>query len=197
MSDGFIYWYRTDWEPADAQVLLQSLGARELSLSNPATGRITRITNGPDSWGEQVPVDRESLANAAGLTGIEEVNFQLWANSDADVYTRFRRLRGDVVVAEFGLDGLRVDEREQAVRTIVGAIRSELGRSIGFVIDRLGVAEDVDWDSVVTKGAAQLTAWPDTLAVRPEVAARLPELAGVEGREESPLLVFGRTALLA
>lgn len=197
MSDGFIYWYRTGWEPADAQVLLQSLGAGELSLSNPATGRITRITNGPDSWGEQVPVDRDSLVNDAGLTDIEEVNFQLWVNSYADVFTRLRRLRGDVVVAEFGLGGLRVDEREQAVRTIVGAIRSELVRSIGFVIDRLGVAEDVDWDSVVIKGAAQLTAWPDTLAVRPEVTARLPELAGVECREEPPLVVFGRTALLA
>lgn len=192
MSDGFIYWYRTGWEPADAQVLLQTLEAGGLSLGNPVTGRITAITNGPDSWGEQIPVHRFSLAHSAGLTDVEEFNFQLWVNGDADVFTRLRRLRGDIVVAEFGLDGLRVDEREQAVRTIVSAIRSELVRSIGFVVDRLGVAEEVDWDSAVTTGTAQLHAWPDTLAVRPEVTAGLPELGGVERWEEPPLVVFGR-----
>lgn len=197
MSDGFIYWYRADWEPADAEALVQSLEAGGLSLHNPATGLITALANDPESWGEQVVVSREALTHAAGLSSTNEVSFQFWLDKDTDVYARFRRLHGATAVIEFGLDGLLADEQEYVVHCIATQIHNDLERSLAFVIDRLGATEEVDWDAVVTLGAAKLDGWPDTLALRSEAVARIPELVGAERREEPPLLVFGRPAFSA
>lgn len=195
MSDGYFYWYRTGWVPGDAAELMRSLETSGLSLHNPANGLITALSSGPDSWGEQVPVSREALTHSAELDSIDQVSFQFWLNQDTDVYARIRRLHEAIVVIEFGLDGHTVEEREHVVQSVCTQVYNNLNRSLAFVIDRLGAAEEVDWDTVVTLGAAKLDGWPDTFGLRPEAAARIPELAGVEHRVQPPLLVFGHPTL--
>ncbi|WP_158692751.1 hypothetical protein [Streptomyces roseochromogenus] len=191
MSDGFFHWYRSGWVPADAERVVQDLDAQGLRLNNPTTGRITQITSGPESWGEQVPVSRDQLMSNAALTNAGEVNFQLWLSGDTDIFTRIRRLNGGVTVFEFGLDGLSLEEQEHAIRAISRQICADLTRCIGFVLDRQGVTEDVDWDDVIMHGANHLDSWPDTLAVRPDISIRHPQLAAAKRMEMPPLILVG------
>ncbi|MFF9405773.1 hypothetical protein ACF1B0_09575 [Streptomyces anandii] len=192
MSDGFFHWYRSGWVPADVERLVRDLEAQDLRLSNPATGLITQIASGPESWGEQVPVSRDQFLSDAALTDDGEINFQLWLSGDTDVFTRLRRLGCGVVVVEFGLDGLSLQEQAHVVRAVSRVIHADLTRCIGFVLDRQGATEDVDWDDVVLSGASHLDSWPDALAVRPEILLRHPQLAAAQGTEMPPLILVGR-----
>ena len=191
MSDGFFNWYRTGWNPADAERLVHDLDAQGLRIDNPTTGLITQITSGPESWGEQEPVSRAQLVSNAGLSSAGEVNFQLWLSGDTDVFTRVRRLQGGAAVVEFSLDGLTLEEQECAIRAVSREIRAHPTRCIGFVLDRQGATEEVDWDGIIMSGADHLDSWPDTLAVRADVALRHPQLAAATGVEEPPLVLFG------
>ncbi len=192
MSDGFYYWYRVAHRGVSAERLVETLEANGVVLANPITGVVTTITNGPESWGEQVPVGRAQLLDSLALHSAAEVNFQLWLNGETDIFTRFRSLGGEITVAEFGLDGMTAAEVETAIFAVSQAVEADRGGTIGLVVDRRGVTEDVDWDGLMTGAATPLYSWPELLAVRPEVAARHPQLAQAQGETEPPLVVFGR-----
>ena len=49
------------------------------------------ITNGPESWGEQVFVTEGALLKSAVELSGGELNFQLWITGGLDVFTRIRR----------------------------------------------------------------------------------------------------------
>ncbi|MDX3231063.1 hypothetical protein [Streptomyces sp. ME19-01-6] len=192
MSDGFFYWYRQGWGgAADARKIIGALEASGLQLGNPSTGMITFVTSGPDSWGEQVPTTRDMLIESSALLAAGEVNFQLWLDGESDVFTRIRALEGGAAL-EFGLDGLTAPEQERVIRAVMRALCGERDRCVGFVVDRRGVTEEADWDSIVLRGASLQHSWPDALGVRPEIAAAHVQLGQAEGRVEPPLVVFGQ-----
>ena len=191
MKDGFFHSYHLGWSRLDAESLLGDLGAAGLRLDHPATGRITLVSPGSEPPATQARVTWEQLVTVAGLQRLDEIGFLLWVRSGAEVYARIRRTRGGVVALEFGLHGLSQDDQELAVR----AIREAIGRAsvlcIGFVVDREGASEATDWDGVIVNGTTLFDSWPDTLAVRHEVAAMQPQLSGVASFEQSPWMLFG------
>ncbi|MER5444870.1 hypothetical protein ABT052_00050 [Streptomyces sp. NPDC002766] len=190
MTDGFFFWYRQAWGQGAPASLFHSLERSGIRLANPATGRVTAITNGPDSWGDQVPVSPQQLAQAAELATDPEVNFQMWLDAQTDVFVRVRRLDGSAAAIEFGLDGLGAAQ-ESVIRAIAQAIRQTWNDCLGLVVDRSGDTEETDWDAVVLQGEPDIVRMPDTLAVRPETAARIAQLAGAGGRSVPPLVVYG------
>jgi len=192
MSDGFIYWYRQGWGASHAQQIIEALEGAGFLLGNPGNDLITLITNGPDSWGEQMPVARQELIESARLVASDEVNFQLWLNADIDVFTRIRRGKSGSAVLEFGLDGLTVAERERAIGAVARVLRDDLDHCVGFIVDRRGVTEEEDWDAVVWRRAPLTCGWPDSLGVRSENVAAHIQLAQAEGYPEPPLTFFGQ-----
>lgn len=194
MSDGFYYWYRAARRAVSVERLVETLEGNGVVLANPSTGAITAITNGPESWGEQVPVERSELFASLALHSAREVNFQLWLDGDTDVFTRFRSLGDEATVVEFGLDGMTAAERETVIFAVSQAVEADRKDTIGLVVDRRGVTEDVDWDALVLGAATLLENWPDLLGVRPEVAARHPQLARLRGQAKHPLVVFSTGA---
>ncbi|WP_051839007.1 hypothetical protein [Streptomyces sp. NRRL F-5126] len=195
MSDGFFLWYRTTWSTQEAAGLLTTLEACGLRTANPATGRVSLITSGPDSYGEQVFTTRDELLRRMADTATDdagEANFQLWADADADVFARVRRPAGGVTSLEFGLDGLDTDQLEHTVAALVRALDAQRDSALGFVIDRLGVSEDVDWDAVLTGGAGRAHPLPDTLGLHRAYVPLYPEVATPEAKpvEYGDLLVF-------
>ncbi|MDW6059736.1 hypothetical protein SAZ11_19225 [Streptomyces sp. FXJ1.4098] len=191
MSDGFVYFYRRQWGATHAGEVIGALEGGGLQLGNPRTGLITLIESGPESWGEQVPATRELLIESAGLLAAGEVNFQFWLNGESDVFTRIRPLKGGAVL-EFGLDGLTAPEQKHVIGAVVRSLCGDRDRCVGFVVDRRGATEEADWDSIVLRGAPLQHGWPDTLGVRPEIAATHVQLAQAEGRVEPPLVIFGQ-----
>jgi len=191
MSDGFFYSYHLGWSRPDAESLFDDLEAAGLRLRHPVTRRVTLLGPGPDPWGTLSWVTREQLVLLAGLQRIDSVDFLLWTNAGTDVPARVRKTRDGVVALEFGLGQLRRDEQELAAR----AIREAIGRAsvlcIGFVVDREGASAATDWGGVVVNGTSFFDSWPDTLAVRQEIAAMQPQLFGVASYDQSPWRLFG------
>ncbi|MCX4789034.1 MULTISPECIES: hypothetical protein [unclassified Streptomyces] len=191
MSNGFFYSYHLGWSRPDAESLFGDLDAAGLRLSHPVTRRVTLLCPEPDPRGTLSWVTREQLVLLAGLQRIDTVDFLLWTNSGTDVPARVRRMRDGVVALEFGFGRLTRDEQEMAAR----AIREAIGRAsvlcIGFVVDREGASAATDWSDVVINGTTFFDSWPDTLAVRHEIAATQPQLSGVASYDQSPWMLFG------
>ncbi|MEV8453956.1 hypothetical protein AB0467_17395 [Streptomyces sp. NPDC052095] len=191
MSDGFFYSYHLGWSRPDSECLFGDLDAAGLRLGHPVTRRVTLLGPGPGPRGIPSWVTREQLVLLAGLQRLDSVDFLLWVDSGAGVPGRVRRMRDGVVALEFGFGGLTRDEQEVAAR----AIREAIGRAsvlcIGFVVDREGASVATDWSGVVINGTTYFDSWPDTLAVRHEIAATQPQLAGVASYDQSPWMLFG------
>ncbi|MFG3525963.1 hypothetical protein ACGF8B_04410 [Streptomyces sp. NPDC047917] len=191
MSDGFFYSYHLGWSRPDSESLFNDLDAAGLRLSHPVTRRVTLLGPGPGPHGTPSWVTREQLVLLAGLQRLDSVDFVLWMNSGTEVPARVRRMRDGVVALEFGFGRLTRDEQEAAAR----AIREAIGRAsvlcIGFVVDREGASVATDWSGVVVSGTTFFDSWPDTLAVRHEIAAMQPQLAGVASYDQSPWMLFG------
>ncbi|MFD7746434.1 hypothetical protein ACFV2V_15285 [Streptomyces sp. NPDC059698] len=195
MGAGFFYSYHLGWSRPDARTLLGDLEAEGLRPVHPATGRTVLVSLDSASLGARSPITREQLLSLAGLQRLDEVGFRLWADAGPDLLVRIRRARGGVVAVEFSVGELPGPEREHAV----SAIRRTVGRAsvlcIGFVVDRTGATAATDWDGVVIEGAAPLDAWPDTVAVRDDTAARHPQLAVTDAVDMAPWKVFGNEVL--
>ncbi|WP_405716263.1 MULTISPECIES: hypothetical protein [unclassified Streptomyces] len=191
MSDGFFYSYHLGWSRPDSESLFNDLDAAGLRLSHPVTRRVTLLGPGPGPHGIPSWVTREQLVLLAGLQRLDSVDFVLWMNSGTEVPARIRRMGDGVVALEFGFGRLSRDEQEVAAR----AIREAIGRAsvlcIGFVVDREGASVATDWSGVVINGTTCFDSWPDTLAVRHEIAATQPQLAGVASFDQSPWMLFG------
>lgn len=175
MGDGFFFWYRDDWKADDADRVIRRLDGRGLKMRNPDTGNISLITNGPESWGEQIFVTEDELLKSAIALSGGETNFQLWFSGDVDVFTRIRRVSPDSVVLEFDIDALDFEDMEDVISAFIRpAIMDDATR--GFVADRFGRSEEVDWDAVMGGDAAPLAGLPDILGIRERDLGRHPEL---------------------
>lgn len=194
MNDGFFSWYRTGWGMDAAGRLLSTAVSAGLHVVNPGNQRVSLITNGPDSWGEQVFVTEHALLEHAALSAGTEVNFQLWLNSECDVFTRVRRLDGeDVVALEFGLDGMTGEEQEHTVAVLTRMLRGDFADCFGFVVDRRGVSEELDWDGVFSGEAVHVAPLPDTFGLLAKHLATHPELDPDQAVRNGDLAVFGRS----
>ncbi|MGV9698147.1 hypothetical protein ACWDTR_20615 [Streptomyces sp. NPDC003470] len=194
MSDGFYYWYTGPQDRGGVERVLHVLETHGAHLAHPVSQVVTTLTNGPDSWGEQLPVERAELIGLLTLTDRAEVNFQLWLNEQTDMFTRFRRLSDGGLVVEFGLDGMWRTEQEVAVQAVSRVIDADRDGTWGVVLDRRGITEETDWDGVMLGRPVEVADWPDVLGVRPEVAARHPLLRKAQGVSRPPLVFFGEGA---
>ncbi|MFG3101577.1 hypothetical protein ACGFZL_13795 [Streptomyces sp. NPDC048182] len=190
MSDGFCFWYADRLEREGVERFLRSLATDGVHLAHPASRIVTVLTDGPESWGEQVAVERAELVRLLTLNSGSEVTFQLWLDEHTDMVTRFRPSADGELVVEFGLDGMRFEEQETAVRAITHVVHMDLVATRGVVVDRRGVTEDTDWDGVMRGAPVEIAVWPDVLAVRPEVAAGHPRLRSRQGVRQTPLVFF-------
>ncbi|MFF1924039.1 hypothetical protein ACFVW8_26130 [Streptomyces sp. NPDC058221] len=191
MRDGFFYSYHLGWNRPDAESLLGDLEAAGVRPAHPVTRRITLISPGAEPPGTQSWVTRDQLVLLAGLQRLDQVDFLLWTSDGAEIPTRIRRTDDGTVTLQFALGGLSREEQE----TVVRAIREAIGRAsvlcIGFVLDREGASAATDWRGFIVNGDVYFDCWPDTLAVRREVAAVQPQLSGVSSFEQSPWVVYG------
>jgi hypothetical protein len=193
MSDGFFSWYRDVWDGGEAARILKTLDRAGLHLTNSATGLVSLMTNGPDSWGEQVFVSQGQLIEAVGALVDGEVNFQLWISDEADVFTRARRLTGPRVVLEFYLDGLTIAEESEAAGALLRTLDTHRNGCVGFVLDRRGRTEEVDWDDWMAGNPVLVPVRPDKIGLRSEFQGRHPELSMVASVKRGNLVVFDRT----
>ncbi|HEX4221758.1 MAG TPA: hypothetical protein VHZ97_05315 [Pseudonocardiaceae bacterium] len=148
MSDGFLFWYESDWTPQRARERVGRLDAAGLSLAYPGTGRITAIS--PE--GEQTPVDRPTLLRRAAVDAAAAFSFQYWLDVDIDVFCTVERLAPDLVVQRLYLDGLTMRQTLLVIRIVQEEVRAAAGSTRGLIVDRTGGSVDKDWDAVIAIG---------------------------------------------
>jgi hypothetical protein len=130
-----------------------------VGLTNPETGVITTLSVEEGAEGTQMPVDIDALSQAV----VAGVTFQFWLSKDADVICEVRHL--DAAIAwTFSLTGLRPDEVGTVTEWLLGAVAAAEGTA-GLVLDRAGRGEDFDWDSLITAGPANPSAYPADLVL--------------------------------
>ncbi|MGW2593267.1 hypothetical protein ACWCXC_23775 [Streptomyces sp. NPDC001515] len=191
MSDGFFSSYHLGWSRPDAESLLGDLESAGVRPDHPVTRRISLVGTGTRHTATQSWVTRDQLVLLAGLQRLDRVDFLLWLRTGAGIPTRVHRTDTGTVALCFSLSRLSRDEGE----TVVRAAREAVGRAsvlcVGFVVDREGASAATDWQGFIEKGTVYFDHWPDTLAVRPEVAAVQPQLTGVGSYPQSPWVVYG------
>ena len=193
MGDGFFFWYREDWKTGDADRIIRYLDGRGLRIRNSDTGNISLITNGPESWGEQVFVTEDALLKSATELSGGELNFQLWIAGTLDVFTRIRRAAADLVVLEFDINALDSGDLENAISAFIRpAVVDEA--TIGFMVDRSGKSEETDWDALMAGAPLPLGSLPDILGIRERDLGRHPELSRFACERAEEICVFDFTA---
>ncbi|QUQ69887.1 hypothetical protein [Kutzneria sp. CA-103260] len=171
---GFIHWYENGWSAARADRTVARIESLGLTLSDPQQ-------------------QRAGLLQRLALTDCAAVDVEYWLDEETALYCRFRRVGEDVVAQEFDLDGLSTVEQQQLVAGIVELFSEDAANTVGFVVDRSGSSQDVEWDDVVLGLPRIVTVRPDTLALPAELVDRLhPELTRLTGRPLGALMLFDR-----
>lgn len=176
---GFIHWYENGWSAARAGRTVARVESLGLTLSDPGTERSALLT-------------RLSLIEATSI------DLEYWLDEETALYCRFRRVSQEVVAQEFDLDGLSAVEQHQLVRGIAELFGEDSTNTVGFVVDRSGCSQDVEWDEVVLGHPKIVTVRPDVLALPTAVIDTLhPELHRLTGRPLGALTVYDRVNVLA
>ena len=171
---GFIHWYENGWSAARADRTVARIESLGLTLSDPQQ-------------------QRADLLDRLALTDCAAVDAEYWLDEETALYCRFRRVSEDVVAQEFDLEGLSTVEQHQLVAGIVELFNEDAANTVGFVVDRSGNSQDVEWDDVVLGQPRIVTVRPDTLALPAELVDRLhPELNRLTGRPLGALMLFDR-----
>lgn len=176
---GFIHWYENGWSTARADRTVARIESLGLALPDPQT-------------------QRAGLLERLALTESAAVDVEYWLDAETALYCRFRRVSEEVVAQEFDLDGLSTVEQHQLVTGIIELFNEDATNTVGFVVDRSGGSQDVEWDDVVLGHPKIVTVRPDVLALPAELVDRLhPELNRLTGRPAGPLMVFDRVSAAA
>jgi hypothetical protein len=171
---GFIHWYENGWSAGRADRTVARIESLGLTLSDPEA-------------------ERAGLLERLALTDTNAVDIEYWLDEETALYCRFRRVGPDLVAQEFDLDGLSTVEQNQLVTGIVELFGEDAGNTVGFVVDRSGCSQDVEWDDVVLGHPKIVTVRPDVLALPAELVDRLhPELNRLTGRPLGGLTLFDR-----
>lgn len=187
--DGFFYWYISTWNQSTAEEIVGQLDCRGLSIKHQHSGLCSMLTNGPESWGEQFFVTRQQLFGAIARPDETGVEFQFWLDRDTDVITQVAVL-DRIVVLRFGLDGLTEDQLDRATSALTQVTLQHNGTCEGFVLDKLGLTEDEDWDNIVLGANVPVSAGPDMLGLRKDRVAAHPEIFLHTPERYGNILVF-------
>ena len=182
MTVGDVAIYRRNWTPEQVLRRVDSLAAAGLELGHQRSGRITALSGEWETMGCQVEMTRESLLAAMAGLGDKQFAFQYWVadDEDADVTCTLQRIGDEVVMEDFGLDGLGGETwkagQDKVIRLLLKEFLATGPDAVGLVVDRWGTSFETPISESVTGAAIPFLAVPELLVLRPEIAQQHPEL---------------------
>lgn len=145
MAERLAYLYELDTKKEYLFNLLHDLAHAGISLARPHGDQVFRI----DSTGNQLQSSGSELQQQ--LSDERSTRFLMWMGEAQDIYCRIRAF-SDVIVADFGLEGCDLAEIRRISSTIRRRFFDGQTRSIGMVVDPVGISEDYDWDHFFLEG---------------------------------------------
>lgn len=187
MADRFAYLYKKLLKVPDFQRQFDIFTQNGIELINPSTDSITSISE----YGEQLVVTAAWLSSQ--VTAKQTVSWQWWLDGSTDIYCRSRVI-GDVLVEEYGLDGLgeRIEWVDLVLlRWFLVSIKDRT--ALGVVIDNEGATEDFDWDRFFLQDGGLGAEFPTLLGLRSEEKHRIGTIpARVSTRSVEEFVLFSR-----
>ncbi|MEU4209248.1 hypothetical protein AB0F13_04435 [Streptomyces sp. NPDC026206] len=193
MSDAFIRWYR---ESATTPVLAEQVelfAKHGIQLRHPALGAVMAI----DVEGNNVPLEREELDRLLGLR-ISSITMNWWFSENVNVVDEYSYEPLGCEIQTFWLDGLTGEEAQRVETALTEAATRFPTPTRALVIDRRGISDPDDWDSIILYEGQMVPEFPDRVIVQGQVASRFlqasPELLREEGGSGLSLLTSRRLA---
>ena len=132
--------------------LVSDIESAGITLANPDSGRITRLTadglplapTNPDS-GNQISSSQAELASL--VNSGHDVPFQWWLDSGRDIFCSIHRISAETLAELYDLGGLSTEEVVRLFEALLAHFLTgvESGSSQGLIFDPKGVNEDFDW----------------------------------------------------
>ncbi|MEU6705438.1 hypothetical protein [Streptomyces wuyuanensis] len=177
MSDGYIRWYR---ESAAEPVFAEQVEVFEtygLGLVHPVKGAAVVL----DVEGDDVLMDPDELGRLLGLR-IASLTVSWWFSADVDVVDQYEFRPLGCEIQTLWLDGLTKEHADTVEAAVVAAATALPVPNRAVIVDREGVSDPGDWDSLLLYDGEGLPVVVDRLLVCDPLSGRLlkssPELRG-------------------
>ncbi|MGW8329249.1 hypothetical protein ACWGLE_15230 [Streptomyces sp. NPDC055897] len=168
MADGFIRWYRESAATPvfDEQVAL--FEARGLALVHPAGGQAVVL----NVEGDGIPIRQEDLGRLLALR-IASITMNWWFTADTNVVGEYSYEPLGCEIQTLWLDGVSADEARRVEAAVVTFAMRLPVPTRAVIVDRDGVSDPDDWDSLVLYDGADVGRFPDSVLAQAQIAEKI------------------------
>ncbi|MFE7479257.1 hypothetical protein [Streptomyces sp. NPDC057552] len=191
MADGFIQWYREDVTDAVFAEQVQIFSEFGIKLIHPVKNAALVI----DVEGDDVPMSQEELGGLIGRR-FATLTFNWWLTADINVVDTYDAVPVGRETQTLWLDGLCPDQAQRVESAVIAAATRLPVPTRAVIVDRCGVSDPEDWDSIALYDGTHVPAAPDRV-LAPEPIAELirraaPGLAKEDTGGGGPILLGPR-----
>ncbi|HWU05442.1 MAG TPA: hypothetical protein VN520_03400 [Streptomyces sp.] len=181
MADAFIRWYR---EMAAVSVLDEQVKVFKehgIALTHPVMGAAMVL----NVEGDAVPMRQEELSRILGLR-IAPLTINWWFSADINVTDAYTYEPLGCEIQTFFLDGLHSEEMEHVESAVIAASVALDVPTRAVIVDRRGVSDPDDWDSLTLYDGEPAPRFPDSVCAQEQIAEKIlqnsPGLQKKKGR---------------
>ncbi len=157
MRRGWVYLYESPPAPIRFEELVDQLRHNGISLADPGTGRVIRLS----TTGEQILSSREDIIGE--LANATEVSFNLYFAPSDNVFCSIRKLNDETLREGYSLDGKTEEESQHIIENLTRLFckRAENGAAFGFVVDKYAeLHREFHWDDFFLWDTNSPPEWP-------------------------------------
>ncbi|MER6049071.1 hypothetical protein ABT168_16725 [Streptomyces sp. NPDC001793] len=180
MADGFIRWYRESAATSVFAEQVELFQEHGIALSHPARGAAVVL----DVEGEGVPMRQEELGRLLGHR-IASITMNWWFSANINVIDEFAYEPLGCEIQTFWLQGLAPDEMRHVESAVVAAATRLPVPTRAVIVDRRGVSDPEDWDSMVLYDGDRAPRFPDGVLTQGHIAEKLVRTSPGLTREEA------------
>ena len=167
MRHGWAYIYGVPPASSRFDELVDHFARDGITLRNPATGEVTRVS----PVGDAIPSSREDIRQESAATKVVRFNFYV-ASSD-NIFCSIEKIKPTIVREAFDLSAKNEEESFRIIRSLAQLFlkRAEKGLAFGFVADRYAeLHQRFHWDDFLLGGSANRRNGP-SFGVAPKIFA--------------------------
>ncbi|MEU9194480.1 hypothetical protein [Streptomyces hundungensis] len=168
MADGFIRWYRESGATSVFAEQVALFKAHGMALVHPVSGQATVL----DIEGEQVPIGQAELGRLLNLR-IASLSMEWWLSADINVTDAYAYEPFGCEIQTLWLDGLYTDEARRVESAVIAATTQLPVPTHAVVIDRRGISDPDDWDSLMLYDGANVPRFPDVVIAQESIAEKI------------------------
>ncbi|MFD3791492.1 hypothetical protein [Streptomyces cyaneofuscatus] len=172
MADGFIQWYREDLTTADFAEQAEIFSEFGIKLIHPNKNAALVL----DIEGDDVPMSQEELGSLIGRR-FATLTFHWWLTADSNVIDTYEAVPVGRETQTLWLDGLHPDEVQRVESAVMAAATRLPAPTRAVIVDRRGISDPDDWDSIALWDGTHVPAAPDHVLALDPIAERIRRAA--------------------